>query len=307
MAKTVGDFLSPSQTLESIARLGILCHPNSASARALAQKLAALAEGMGVSAWVSSADKEEEVDAQLSEVGLLLAVGGDGTILRAAQLVLSRSIPLLGINVGRLGFMAELKPQEALQQLPGLLRGEGWLEERAMLQAEVLSIVEAEAPPCEGTPFHALNDIYVGRGIPCRPVYIKVSVDGQLLSTYRADGIILATATGSTGYSLSAGGPVFHPQSREFLFNPVSPHLALGNSLVLPSSAVVELETHADDGAVFCIDGQIVCSLLGGAIVKVQQSPYVTRFLRRHPAAHFYGLLSQKLGVTPMLGNNSKD
>ena len=152
-----------------------------------------------------SAWEEEKAKPQVAGSDLILSIGGDGTILRAARAVVPHAVPIVGINLGHLGFMTELKATEALDKLPRLLGGEGWIEERTMLEAETVS---------DGKTFHVLNDVVVGRGSSARVVNIETRIDGEVLTTYRADGVIVATATGSTSYLLAAGGPILYPQAR---------------------------------------------------------------------------------------------
>ena len=181
--------------------VGILYHPKISAAKALAHELEAALSSSNVSVWICSAWEEEKAQGQVMGTNLLLSIGGDGTILRAVRIAVPSPVPVLGINLGKLGFMTELTAREALDRVPSFLAGEGWIEERTMLQAELLS---TEAQP---SIYHSLNDVVVGRGAVSRVVYIKATIDGTPLTTYKADGVIAATATGSTGYSLAAGGP----------------------------------------------------------------------------------------------------
>ena len=271
-------------------RIGILYHPINKAAYPLAQELKDFLSAKGVSVWLCSAWEREEAECQLDSTDLILTVGGDGTILRAAQVAASRSIPITGINLGRLGFMTELSVDEAKGRLPALLAGEGWIDERAMLEAEL------RAPDSKtGSVFHALNDLVVARGEVARMIRVEASIDGESLTTYKADGVIVATATGSTGYSLSAGGPILHPQSGDFLLLPILPHLSADYALVLLATAVVKLHLMVTHQATLSIDGHINLPALDGATIRVKQSAQKTRFLRIHPKASFYGSLERKL------------
>jgi len=191
----------------------------------------------------------------------------------------------VGINLGRLGFMTELSIDEARDKLAALLAGEGWVDERAMLQAELAG----------KWTYHALNDVVLGRGTVSRVIYVETTIDGTPLTTYKADGVIIATATGSTGYSLAAGGPILYPQSREILLNPISPHLTFANALVLPPAAIVELKLRTDHQAMLSIDGQINLALESGDTIRVSLSPHAARFLRAQPPAFFYSTLMERL------------
>jgi len=167
-----------------------------------------------------------------------------------------------------------------------VLAGEGRVEERAMLQAQVRAW---------GQTFQALNDVVVGRSTAGRPVYLDASVDGRRLAVYRCDAVVVATATGSTGYSLSAGGPILHPESRHIVLTPVAPHLVPGRPMVLPEDAVIDLVVSMEEGATVAIDGQVNRSLESGDSVSVCRSPYVARFLRLSDPADYYGALAERL------------
>ncbi len=270
-------------------RIGILYHPMNKAAYALAKELQGFLDSKGVSVWLCSAWEGEEARAQVNDTDLMLSIGGDGTILRTAQAVVPALTPITGINLGRLGFMTELKADEAKTELLALLAGEGWIDERAILEAE-LSATDQEPPH----KFHALNDVVVARGAIARVVYVEASIDGEPLTTYKADGVIVATATGSTGYSLAAGGPILHPRAKEFLLLPILPHLSSAYTVVLPATAVVKLCVSTSHQATLSIDGHINLPLSNGAIVTVKHSSNKVRFLRIHPET-FYGSLEQRL------------
>ncbi len=273
--------------MELKKKVGILFQPKIATAEDLARQLAKVVGDLGVAVWVCSAWEEDRAREQAGETELVISLGGDGTILRAARVASPLSIPILGVNLGRLGFMTELRPDDALSRVPAFVKGEGWGEERAMLQAELVS--------SDMSPFHALNDVVVGRGERCRLIRVKATVDGELVTTYKCDGLILATATGSTGYSLAAGGPMLHPLAREILLQPIAAHLSLGTALVLPSEATVELEVRTTHQATLSIDGQIEVPLSDGAVVRVKRSPHITRLMRTQRSTLFYETLMQKL------------
>ena len=270
-------------------KVAILYHPKIPRAEELAGELANLIRSSDVSVWTCSAWEVEEVRGSIEGTDLILSIGGDGTMLRVARAVVPWPIPILGINLGKFGFMTELSPDEALDRVPAFLSGEGWVEERTMLQVD---------PPTEGGSFHALNDVVVGRGAIPRVVHVEVSVDGEPLTTYKADGVIVATATGSTGYSLAAGGPILYPQSSEILLNPISPHLTLNHTIVLPPTVEVTLKVSTDHQAVLSIDGQVNLPLQSGDVVRIKRSPHATRFLRAQPPTYFYATLAQRLSGT---------
>jgi NAD+ kinase len=276
-----------SDTSCSNKKIGILFQPKASAAGSLAQQISTMVGNMGASVWVCSAWEEDKACEQIEGSRFVICLGGDGTILRAARIASPRGIPILGINLGRVGFMTELNADDALSKVPAFMESEGWIEERAMLQAELVS---KDTPP-----FHALNDVVVGRGERCRLIRIKATIDGELLTTYKCDGLIVATATGSTGYSLAADGPILHPQAEEILLKPIAAHLSLSTALLLPHEATVKLEVGTTHQATLSIDGQIEVPLSDGDIIKIKRSPYLTRMLRAEWPLPFYSTLMTKL------------
>jgi NAD+ kinase len=264
-------------------RIGILYHPQLEKARDLTNELEGLLSTQGVSTWQCSAWDEDEARPQVNGSDLILSIGGDGTILHAARISAPTKVPILGINLGKLGFITELDADRVPSNLISVLEGNAWIEERAMLEAQL-----------EGESFHALNDVVV-RSTAVRLIDIEAKIDGEVLTTYRADGLIMATATGSTGYSLAAGGPILYPQSKEFILQPISCHLGLSQALVLPPQSVIDLRVTSSDKAMLSLDGQINLPLSNNQIIKVKLSLYVARFLRIQQPGYFYGSLWKKL------------
>ena len=271
-------------------RVGIVYHPLNEGAPALAQKLSRFLESSGVCGWQCSAWEGQQLEQQAPGTELILTVGGDGTILRAAQAAAPQSVPITGINLGQLGFLTELATDEAMEKLPALLAGEGWTDQRAMLEAELAG--DKEQP---GQKFLVLNDAVIARGEIARIIHVTATIDGQPLTTYKADGIITATATGSTGYALAAGGPILHPQASQFLLVPIMPHLSFDNTLVLPEEATVRLEVGSIHKAVLSVDGHISLPLAGGAVITIKHSRVECRFLRIKPRDSFYSTLESRL------------
>ncbi len=274
---------------KNVKKIGILYHPKVEATRKKAGELEAFLKERGFSVWVCSAWDRDKARGSLDGTDLVVTVGGDGTILRAVQVVIPGKTPVAGINLGKLGFMTELDAEEARERLPALINAEGWIDERTMLQVEVAAL-EGET-----RIFHALNDAVVARGEIARLIRVDASVDGQRLTTYRTDGVIAATATGSTGYALAARGPVLYPQSRDFLLVPVAPHLSSAYPLVLPETAELRLQLNTYHAATLSVDGHINLSLSNGDAVIIRRSPHVARFLRIRPRESFYGSLEDKL------------
>jgi len=268
----------------------IIFHPMKQKAVKLARELEKFLNNKGVKAWTCSAWESDLARSKLNGTDLILSIGGDGTILRAAQAVVPEKIPITGINVGNLGFMTELSVREAHEKIGSLLAGEGWLDERFLLEAEL-----TPANKGEKRKFHALNDVVVARGAIVRVIHIKASIDNQPLTTYKADGVIVATATGSTGYAYAAGGPILHPHAKEMVLAPIMPHISASYCLVLPSTSKIKLEVETVHPATLSIDGHTNISIESGAMITVKHSHDTVRFLRIHPEAEFYSSLEKRL------------
>ena len=251
---------------------------------------------LGKDTWIRSAsDMEQESDGESPGVEIIITVGGDGTILRAARIAAPHGIPILGINMGRVGFMTELSADEALDSILHYLDGGFRVEERAMLQAKVSLPGTGPRAQDDLKPIQALNDVVVGSRGAARMVAIEVRINGAMLTVHHADAVIVATATGSTGYALSAGGPILHPLSRDLVLKPVAAHFGLRDALVLPSDSRVELIVRSDQLTNLNADGFVERTLEEGARVVVTASPHQVRFLRRDPSEHYYLTLTQRL------------
>ena len=267
-------------------KVGIFVHSRWTAARNLADEVRGLLSGQVAEVWQISDWEDTGMAERMPGTDLLICLGGDGTVLRAARTVIPHAVPVLGVNMGRLGFLAEVRPQELVERLPDVLAGRCRIEERTMLQAQV---------PSWGATFHGLNDVVVGRASVGRPVYVDISVDGSRLAVHRCDAMIVATATGSTAYSLSAGGPILHPESRDLILTPVAPHMATARPLVMSAETVIDLTVNADKEAVVSVDGQVDRPLASGDTVSVCRSPYVARFVRFSKPEDYYALLAERL------------
>lgn len=276
---------------EKINKIGLLYHPYmEGRALDLAKRIAQKIDSRGIQSWLCSAWEEDTARSLTSYSSLIVSIGGDGTVLRAARAAAAYSVPLLSINMGKLGFMTEVEAGEALDKLDVYLSGDKiWKDERAMLK----SIIIRQGMAAE--EFHALNDVLLARGTLPRTIQVKAKINGEDFTVYRGDGILVATATGSTGYSLSLGGPIIHPDSRDLLIKAVSPHLSLSTAVVLPADAIITLELSSEQPSIVSMDGQIDRELKKGDQVVVQISPLKTCFLRLNPTSFFYKTLLKKL------------
>ena len=255
----------------------------------------ALVKSLGIEerAWISTAGSVGEMRDRLESTGLIAVIGGDGTILRTVRVIAPYSVPIVGINLGRMGFMTELQEEEAAEKLPAYVDGSLRVEERMMLEATVTS-------GSDGTPrltLHALNDAVVGRSGTAQLLDIETSIDGVQLTTYRADAVIVSTATGSTGYALSAGGPILYPEARLMLVQPVAAHTGLRDGLVLPADSLVYLKASNEHQATLSLDGFADMTLEVGDMVTIRRSPHLALFLRAHAPSTFYAALMRRLGL----------
>lgn len=253
-------------------------------------------QSAGVSeTWRHSAWDSEVIKSRLPDVDLLITLGGDGTMLRAARLGAAFNVPMLGVKMGRLGFLAEIFPQDWPSPLEKLLDGDYWIEERLMVRAIVEKAGANGAERTVRCTFDALNDVVLSRGSLARIVRVSANLDGGYLTTYTCDGLIVSTATGSTAYALAAGGPILPPDLRNILVIPVAPHMSMDRAVVLSEGAEVRLRVYSDHSAMLTVDGQFEVEVDDTDEIVVDSSPYQARFIRLRPRSYFYQTLMDKL------------
>jgi len=270
----------------TVKTIGILYHPKVEKTERFARDLLDFLRGKGIKSWVHSSWDEAGAKNALGDSDLIVSVGGDGTILRVARIIFPLGIPIVGVNFGNLGFMTELEAGEARDKLELIIGGEGWIDERVMLQARVGS---------SGHVLHALNDVVVGRGKFLRLLNIEVSLNKDFFSTYRADAVIVATSTGSTGYSLAANGPIMYPESRDIIVKAVCPHLNMDKAIIVSPSTSISLKVYTNHDAIVSMDGQVEETLKNGDEIEVSITEKTTRFLRLRDKNSFYKTLTAKL------------
>ncbi|HEU0022599.1 MAG TPA: NAD(+)/NADH kinase [Dehalococcoidia bacterium] len=246
--------------------------------------------------WIAPAENLDQLRERVPKTDMVITAGGDGTILRAVKVTAPFGIPMVGINMGRLGFMTELRVDDALERLPMYLDGGCRVDEHNMVQARLFKGSNGSSEVLG--PFPALNDVVVGRGSVSRVVTIRTNVDGADVASLRADGIILSTATGSTGYSLAVGGPILDPLSASLVLKPIAAHVGLSAALVLSPAARIKLYLEGTQEAILSVDGFVDLPLAPGDWIEVEQSPLKTKFLRANPANHFYATITRRLGFS---------
>ena len=276
--------------------VAVVAHHEREDAAILARTAVTWLRDGGHDAWVvpddaAVLDLGDLVDErQLTSADLLVCLGGDGTMLRAVRLLDGAPVPLLGVNVGVLGYLTEIDPPELTDALRRFLAGPDaghWqLDERMMLHVSVAG----------GGAWRALNEAVVEKHDSGHTVRLLASIAGAPFTSYAADGLIVATPTGSTAYSLSARGPVVSPKHRAMLLTPVSPHMLFDRTLVLDPTETVDIEVAGFRPAALAVDGQRVATLAEGDVVTCRPAVETARFVRLS-AHHFHQILKSKFGL----------
>lgn len=289
--------------MRTVSRVLIVAHHERGEAGTLARATAAWLHQHGHEVWVLPDDAaahglhDLRGDHEPSTANLVISIGGDGTMLRSVNLLQDASVPLIGVNVGLLGYLTEVEPDGLQSSLvrwfAGADDGHWEIEERMLLEVSLLR-GDAAAPAQTWT---ALNEAVVEKREPGHTVRLQVWIDGAPFTSYAADGLILATPTGSTAYSLSVRGPVLSPRLRALLLTPVSPHMLFDRSLVLDPTEDVVVELLGHRTATLSVDGQPAGLLLEGDSVRVVPSPHVAKFVR-FGGRRFHQILKAKFGLT---------
>jgi NAD+ kinase len=282
------DLSTHAQAMPRLRQAAILYHPMRPRAHEEATWLQGELEQAGVRTLLADGWQDGIVEQICKDQDLVVAFGGDGTIIRVTRLAASQQVPILGVNLGRIGFLAEITPDLLHGRVEALVEGKFWLERRSLLEAEWLRGGESFRYTC-------VNEVAVARGPAPRAVQVRTFLDGEEFIVYTADGVLVATATGSTAYSLAAGGPILYPESPDFLITPVAPHLHIGRSVIVPGDSTVTLQADSERPAVMSVDGQDERSLGPGDVVNVRRSELFATFVRMGPRHYFYDALADRL------------
>ena len=235
--------------------------------------------------------KRDDIAAQ---VDIMVSMGGDGTLLAAARAVGLADIPILGINLGSLGFLTQLTPNQLVPALNNITAGNYQIQERMLLKTEIAGGKKLEYP-------YALNDVVVDNGGISRLIDIKLTVNGEHIVTYKADGLVMATPTGSTAYSLAVGGPIMHPEMQAIIAAPISSFSLSTRPMVFSGTDVIELGIRSEHGrAGLTLDGQVMEKLGDTDSVTITKADFMSRFIV-FPENSFYQVLKSKLhwGIMP--------
>ncbi len=271
--------------------IGILAHPLRPGTAPIAQEVAKSLDNHGIQSWVRHTWDVSRARPLVRGSDLVIAIGGDGAMLRAARVCAPENVPVLGINTGYLGFLTEISPEDWAESLDVLLAGNYWIEERMMIRCEVR---RGEALLNESD---ALNDVVISRGAVAKSVRLETYIDGAWATTYHCDGLIIATPTGSTAYALAVGGPILPPELKNILVVPVAPHLSMDRPMVLAQGANIQVivEPYTIAEVVLTVDGELLSSLEPSDQVIVRSSDSVSRFVRLRDRNYFYRSLLDRL------------
>lgn len=279
-----------------------MANTNIPEALDVAQEVGEKIQQLGVSAEVGSLYDEALREAVRSKsFDLLIALGGDGTMLRAGHLCAPLDIPLLGINVGHFGFLVELKREDWHTVLPRLVAGDFRYEERMMLFARCIRDGR------QGAQLDVINDVVVARGQYVRPIEVEAILNGAHIARYIADGLIAATATGSTAYALAAGGPILPPEIRNILLMPIAPHLSVDRAVVLSEGSSVCIRVQTQHEAVVSVDGQKPVQLASGDCVQVTAHEKSLHMVRFQDPYYFYRNLTAYMEHNPLISIKTND
>ena len=276
-------------------RIGIIVKGNKPEAIQVVKELVSWLKDHKVEAFVEpeiakavshpALDKQKMAEA----VEMVVVLGGDGTLLAAARSLQKKQVPILGVNLGGLGFLTEITLAELYPMLEAILRGEYKTDERLFLEARVWrkeKVVDT---------FQVLNDVVINKGALARIIELKTSVDQEYLTTFRADGLIISTPTGSTGYSLSAGGPIVYPSLQSIIITPICPHTMTNRPIIVPKEATITVTLCSADQEVFLtLDGQVGFKMELRDRVEVKKGEGFVRLIKS-PSRGYFEVLRQKL------------
>ena len=275
-------------------RIGFAFNPYSERAPAFLERGRAWCAANDVDAWDAPGDAQERISGELARTDLVCVLGGDGTFLRTARAIAGSGVPALGVNLGRIGFLAKVESEDLERALDQVKAGDYAVEERFRIAAR---LVRADGT----TEDHAcLNEVVVARGSRVRMIRLEVEVSGSHLATYVADGVVVATPTGSTAYSFSAGGSILDPRLRNMIITPVAAYLSPLHSVVAGEDHEVHLTLReGHDGAVVSLDGQLDLPIRVGDRVEVRALSEPLRMIEPAGSTPFYDLLRTKASLLP--------
>jgi len=283
-----------------VAKFFVIGHHLRPEVPGLVRRLAEWAAGGGHAVWLPPGDAdalglvEFASDRPPWEASLVVSLGGDGTVLRAVQVIDGAAVPVLGVNVGTLGYLTEVDPDRLVPSVVRWMTGREGVEWRT--DSRMMLTVECHHRDGSSSQWRALNEAVIERQSSGHTIWLDLAIDGHEFARYSADGLIVATPTGSTAYSLSARGPVVSPRHRALLVTPVSPHMLFDRSLVLDPTESVHIEVVGSRSADVAIDGRRVASVAPGDRVTVAPDHSTAHFIRFGPS-RFHQIVRAKFGL----------
>ena len=280
-----------------IKRIGIISKPKKAEIREIVPPLIAWLRERQIElfldketgAILDSPEKSVPRNEMAAQVDLLIVLGGDGTLLATARALNRRAVPILAVNLGGLGFLTVISREELYATLEQVLAGHARVERRVQIEGELVRADEIISS------FLALNDVVLNKGAIARIIDFDVLVDGKFISTYKADGLIVSTPTGSTAYSLAAGGPIVAPSVAAFLVTPICAHTLTNRPLVLPDTAQIEIAVKSQrEAAYLTVDGQVGLAAHSDDSVRLRKAPSYVEIIQP-PSRNYFEILTQKL------------
>jgi len=279
----------------TVRRIGFAYNPTSDAAVDLRERAAGWCRMRGIDQWATQAQDFETLCRELATTDILVVLGGDGTFLRAARAVIQVDVPLLGINLGKVGFLSKVEANGLEAVLENLATGAFSIVERMVLEGRLMRGDAAEATSVH----HALNDIVVARGALARVVRMDVSIGPSHLATFIADGLVVASPTGSTGYSFSAGGPIVAPDSRNLIVTPIAGYLSAIRSVVVGPEQIVRCRVVDAMEAIVSIDGRDDIPIAVGDVVEVRALARPIHLVEPAGSQPFWDLFRQKVELLP--------
>jgi NAD+ kinase len=280
-------------------RIGFAYNPTIEATVELAARAAGWCRVRGIDQWQSQSSDYDTMLRELPSTDALVVLGGDGTFLRAARAVAEVDVPLLGLNLGKVGFLSKAEATDLEPVLERIAAGQYTIDERMAIEGRILRGA-GDGPIDDETERHiALNDIVVARGSLARVCRLDVSIDGTHLATFIADGLVVASPTGSTGYSFSAGGPILDPVSRNLVVTPIAAYLSAIRSVVVSPLQVVRCRVVDAHEALVSIDGREDMPIAVGDVVEVRAREHPIRLIEPKGAQPFWDLLRHKVELLP--------
>jgi NAD+ kinase len=279
----------------TVERIGFAYNPTSEAAVELRERAEGWCRMHGVAHWAAQAQDFDAMCAELPTTDVLVVLGGDGTLLRAARAVVQVDVPLLGVNLGKIGFLSKVEAGELEAVLVKLVAGDFTIDARMALEARLLP----GGGDAGATIHHALNDIVVARGALARVVRLDVAIGPTHLATFIADGLVVASPTGSTGYSFSAGGPIVAPDSRNLIVTPIAAYLSTVRSVVVGPEQVIRARVVDATEAIVSIDGREDVPIAVGDVVEVRALARPIHLVEPAGSQPFWDLFRRKVELLP--------